>query len=174
MHKGALLTLTGAPADAARTIAVGLAAWRSTGSTLWVPCYLSHLAHASALAGDGEEAARRIGEAMAAVATSKATWCEAEVHRMAGEIALMRTGSDRHAAEAEACFGRALAIARAQRARAWELRAATSLARQWRDKGKSRKASDLLGPVYASFTEGLDTHDLRVARALLEGLGIGD
>ena len=74
------------------------------------------------------------------------------------------------AAKAEAHFERALAVARAQQAKSWELRAATSLARLWRDQGKRQEARDLLAPVYGWFTEGFDTLDLKEARALLDDL----
>jgi predicted ATPase len=77
---------------------------------------------------------------------------------------------DPDAAQAQACFERALAIARTQGAKSWELRAAMSLARLWRDQGRRRKAHDLLAPVYAWFTEGFDTLDLREAKALLDDL----
>ena len=96
------------------------------------------------------------------------SWCEAEVHRTAGEIALMSPEPD--AAKAEAYFERALAVARAQQAKSWELRAATSLARLWRDQGKRDEARDLLAPVYGWFTEGFDTLDLKEAKALLDAL----
>ena len=72
---------------------------------------------------------------------------------------------------AEGHFQRALQIARAQQTRSFELRAATSLARLWRDQGKSQEAHDLLVPVYSWFTEGFDTLDLKEAKALLEELG---
>ena len=72
--------------------------------------------------------------------------------------------------EAEACFHRAIEIARAQKARSWELRAATSLARLWRDQGKPAQARDLLAPIYGWFTEGFETADLKDAKALLDEL----
>jgi predicted ATPase len=75
--------------------------------------------------------------------------------------------------EAEACFKRALDIARAHQARSWELRAATSLARLWRHQGKRRQAQGLLAPVYGWFTRGFETLDLREAKGLLDGLGAG-
>ena len=74
------------------------------------------------------------------------------------------------AATAEACFDRALAVARTQQAKSWELRAAMSMARLWRDQGKRQQAHDLLGPVYGWFTEGYDTLDLKDTKALLEQL----
>ena len=87
---------------------------------------------------------------------------------MAGEIALMLPQRD--AVKAQDYFERALAIARQQQAKSRELRAATSLARLWRDQGKPKQARDLLAPVYSWFTEGFDTLDLREAKALLEEL----
>ena len=72
--------------------------------------------------------------------------------------------------KAEAYFERALEVARQQQAKSWELRAATSLARLWRDQGKTVEARELLAPVYGWFTEGFDTRDLKEAKALLEEL----
>jgi predicted ATPase len=86
---------------------------------------------------------------------------------VAGEIALKSPESN--AAKAEADFERALAVARKQRAKSWELRAAMSMARLWRDRGKRDEAHDLLAPVYGWFTEDFDTHDLKQAKALLDG-----
>ncbi len=171
MQNGSLLALTGGGARAASMIAAGLAAWQHTGSTLWMPCYLSNLAQAHAELGRLDDARTRIGAAIAVVQASKATWSEAEVRRVAGEIALLAPDPD--AAEAEACFRRAVATARAQQARSWELRAATSLARLWRDRGRRRQARELLAPVYGRFTEGFETLDLREAKALLDELGSG-
>ncbi len=91
------------------------------------------------------------------------------VDRIAGEIALLSPEPD--VAKAEAYFERALAVAREQQARSWELRAATSMARLWRDQGKRDEARDLLAPVYGWFTEGFDTLDLKDAKALLDALG---
>ena len=105
---------------------------------------------------------------MAAMETTGETWCEAEVNRIAGEIALRSPEPD--ATKAEAYFDRALSVARLQRAKSWELRAAMSLARLWRDQGKSDAARDLLAPVYGWFTEGFDTLDLKEAKELLDAL----
>ena len=105
---------------------------------------------------------------MTAVETTKEKWSEAEIHRMAGEIALKSLKPD--AAKAEAYFERALKVARAQQAKSWELRAAMSLARLWRDQGKRTEACDLLAPIYGWFTEGFDTLDLKEAKALLDEL----
>jgi predicted ATPase len=72
--------------------------------------------------------------------------------------------------KAQACFERALAVARQQQAKSWELRAATSMAQLWRDQGKRQQARELLAPIYGWFTEGFDTLDLKEAKALLAEL----
>jgi predicted ATPase len=116
--------------------------------------------------GEYSEAWRCIGEALTAVETTKEKWCEAEIHRIAGEIALM--SPERDEAKAEAYFERALSVARQQQAKSWELRAAMSMARLWRDQGKRIEALNLLVPVYGWFTEGFDTLDLKQAKSLLD------
>jgi len=168
MNQGCVLALTGRASDATEMLISGTTALRTTGATLWMPFYLPHLARAHAELGQFEAARRCIGEAMTTAETTKEKWCEAEIHRTAGEIALMSPEPD--AAKAQAHFERAIAIARAQQAKSWELRAATSLARLWRDQGKRQQARDLLAPTYGWFTEGFDTADLKEAKALLDEL----
>ena len=102
------------------------------------------------------------------VQTTSESWYEAEVNRIAGEIALLSPQPD--ARKAEEHFERALTVARQQQAKSWELRAAMSLARLWRSQGKVQQARELLAPVYGWFTEGFDTRDLIDAKALLEEL----
>ena len=101
--------------------------------------------------------------------TNGERWFEAEANRIAGEITLM--SPEPETAKAEAYFERALSVARRQQAKSWELRAAMSMARLWRDQGKRDEARDLLAPVYGWFTEGFDTLDLKEAKALLDELG---
>jgi class 3 adenylate cyclase/predicted ATPase len=168
MHQGCVWALTGKAADAVQMLISGITAWRSTGATLCMPLHLSSLAKAYSELGQFENAWRSIGEAMTAVETTKESWYEAEVNRVAGEIALKSPEPD--AAKAEAYFERALAVAREQQAKSWELRAAMSMARLWRDQGKRQQARDLLAPVYGWFTEGFDTLDLKEAKVLLDGL----
>jgi predicted ATPase len=168
LQQGWLFALTGKAADAVEMITAGLTAFRSTGSTFFMQSHLSNLASANVELGHFDEARRCIGEAMTAIETTKERVWEAETNRVAGEIALMSPGPD--AAKAEAYFERALSVARAQRAKSWELRAATSLARLFRDQGKRDEARDLLAPVYNWFTEGFDTLDLKEAKALLSEL----
>jgi hypothetical protein len=126
------------------------------------------LAHAHAELGQFDDSWRYIDDALKAVEATKEKWNEAEIHRMAGEIALMSPEPD--AVKAEAYFERALAIAREQQAKSWELRAAMSVARLRRQQGKPQEAHDLLAPVYSWFTEGFDTLDLKEAKALLDEL----
>ena len=100
--------------------------------------------------------------------TTKESWYEIDIHRIAGEIALK--SPEPNAAEAEAYFERALAVARQQQAKSWELRAAMSMARLWRSQGKTQQAREQLAPIYGWFTEGFDTLDLKQAKVLLEEL----
>src|SRR5208282_5543847 len=102
------------------------------GTTVWMPVYLSYLTRAYVELGQFDDASRCIGEAMTAAQMTKENWYEADIHRLAGEIALLSPEPD--AAKAEACFERALAVSREQQAKSWELRAATSLARLRRDQ----------------------------------------
>ena len=114
------------------------------------------------------EAQHHIDHAMAAIeATGERVWT-AEVHRLAGEIALR--SPERDAVKAQEHFEHALAIACKQEAKSWELRAAMSVARLWRDQGNPQQARELLAPVYGWFTEGFDTLDLKEAKALLDEL----
>jgi predicted ATPase len=166
---GWLSALTGKAADAVETITSGITAYRRTGATMGMPSILSILAIAYAELGQLEGAWRCIDEAMTITRASGETWSETEVNRIAGEIALKSPEPD--TSKATAYFERALAVARQQQAKSWELRAAMSLARLWRDQGKTVEARDLLAPVYGWFTEGFDTRDLKEAKTLLEELG---
>jgi predicted ATPase len=121
-------------------------------------------AHASL--GQFDDAWRYLDEAL--TAATREAWWQAEVNRVAGEITVLSPSPE--TAKAQAFFERALAVARQQQAKSWELRAAMSMARLWRDQGKREEARELLAPVYGWFTEGFDTRDLKEAKALLEEL----
>ena len=168
VHQGCVLAQTGKASDAVHMITSGSSAWRSTGATLWAPYFLSYLARAYAELRIFDDAWRCIGEARIAMDTNGERWFEADANRIAGEIALMSPEPD--TAKGEAYFERALAVARQQQAKSWELRAAMSMARLWRDQGKRDEARELLAPVYGWFTEGFDTLDLKQAKALLDEL----
>ena len=166
--RGGVLALAGKASDAVPIITSGVNGWRSTGASVYLPMWLSYLARAYAELGQRDKAWYTIDEAITATKTSRERWCEAEVHRVAGDIELKSSTPD--AAKAEDYFERALSIAREQQAKSWELRAAMSMARLWRDQGKRQQAHDLLAPVYGWFTEGFDTLDLKEAKSLLEQL----
>ncbi len=140
----------------------GLAASEATGTRLCTPLFLTLLAEALALAGKIEEGLATLDDALAKAAASGERGWDAEIHRLRGEL----TGRLPHPdpAKAENSFRTALAIAREQGTRGYELRAATSLARLWREQGRRGEARDLLAPLYGSFTEGFDTADLKEAR----------
>jgi predicted ATPase len=137
---------------------------------LFTPWYLSYLSRAYADLGQFVDAWRCVGEALTTLQTTKERWYEAEVNRIAGELALR--SPEPNAAKAEAYFERALDVARQQHAKSWELRAAMSMARLWRDQGKRDEARELLAPVYGWFTEGFDTRDLKEAKTLLDELSL--
>ncbi len=168
MQKGSVFALSEKVSEGIEMITSGITAYRSTGSRVYLPIFLSHLSRAHAELGQFDDAWRCIGEAMTAVETTKERWYEAEINRIRGEIALKlpQLGPS----QAEAYFERALSVARAQQAKSWELRAAMSMAQLWRGRAKRNEARDLLAPVYSGFTEGFDTHDLKEAKALLDAL----
>jgi class 3 adenylate cyclase/predicted ATPase len=158
----------GAVAEAIPNVISATDAMRSTGATAYAPWYLAFLAQAHADRGELAEARRRIAEALAIAETTGETWCEADIHRIAGEIAL--APPDRNPETAEAHFERALRVARQQKATSFELRAATAIARLRHDSGRGREGRDLLGDVLGRFTEGFGTRDLIEAKTLLDML----
>jgi predicted ATPase len=166
--RGQLFALEGQVTEAVDAISSSLTTIRLTGTKMYVPWFLMWLSKAHADLGQFDVAWRSISEAMTQIETTEERWCEAEVNRIAGEIALISPEPD--PAKAQACFERALDIARQQQAKSWELRAAMSLARLWRSQDKPQQARELLAPVYGWFTEGFDTRDLKEAKALLEEL----
>jgi predicted ATPase len=168
LNKALHSTMTAKTGYAAHKMAACITAYRSTGATFLIPTYLLFLARAYAEVGLFDDAWRCIEEAVTLIETTREKFGEAEVHRVAGEITLM--SPEPEAAKAEAYFERALSVARSQQAKSWELRAAMSMARLWRDRGKRKEARDLLAPVYGWFTEGFDTLDLKEAKTLLDEL----
>jgi predicted ATPase len=166
MSQGQALIVEGKARVGLQTMTTGVSAYRSTGATVFVPYFLSWLSRAYLEDDDCGQAQRCITEALVLVESGGEQWCEAEIKRVAGEVALALG----KAADAEACFHGALAVASQQQAKSWELRASMSLARLWRDQGKVQQARELLAPVYGWFTEGFDTRDLKEAKALLDEL----
>jgi predicted ATPase len=123
------------------------------------------LADALALTGAIDDGLKVLAEALATAETSGARGADAELHRLRGD--LLRRLPSPEFTEVEACFRRALAVAREQGTRGFELRAAVSLARLLSELGRCAEARDLLAPVYGRFTEGFDMPDLKEAQALL-------
>jgi predicted ATPase len=138
------------------------------GSEQGRPTALAYLAEVYLDIGQAEEGLGVLAKALAFVDKNGERWWEAELHRLKGELLLVRAAEPH--AEAEACFQHALDVARRQQAKSLELRAATSLARLWQQQGKPHEARQLLAEVYGWFTEGFDTADLKEAKALLEAL----
>jgi class 3 adenylate cyclase/predicted ATPase len=146
----------------------GVDGHRAMGVRLWPLRSLALIAEACLAAGRIAEGLSAVREALAETEETGARFYEAELNRLQGELVLAAKEPDERGAEAS--FRKALDIARRQQATSWELRAATSLARLWRDQGKGREARDLLAPVYGWFAEGFDTADLKEAKGLLNEL----
>ncbi|MGF6425898.1 AAA family ATPase [Bradyrhizobium elkanii] len=162
----AMLEMGGSIEETINRMRCGLAAKRATGAEIKVPYYLGLLAEAHRRANRIADGMSLLNEALELVERTDERWYEAELYRLMGETLII--GSDRN--DAERWLRRALQTARKQGAKHWELRAAASMARLWRDQAKCIDARALLAPIYASFTEGFDTPDLKEAAALLTEL----
>ncbi len=159
----------------------GLAACQATGAALFRPWFFTSLIYGYWKAVQTAEGLSAVTEALATVDKTGERYGEAELYRLKGELVLQSGArslepSTEHPAldmqsDAEACFRKAIDIARRQQAKSWKLRAATSLSRLWQQQGKKNEARQMLGEIYGWFTEGFDTVDLTEARAVLAGLG---
>jgi predicted ATPase/class 3 adenylate cyclase len=165
--EGWALAQQGRVAEGIAQIEAGLHAYQATGSALFVPYFLALQGTMCAAAGRAAEGQRLFAAAEQTECASGERWFEAELYRLKGEL-LVSAAGDR--ATAEACFIHAMAVAREQSAKLWELRTATSLARLWAEDSRRAEARELLAPVYGWFMEGFDTPDLREAKALLDVL----
>jgi predicted ATPase len=161
---GWCLGTTGQAAEGIQRLLKGITICRAAGVKLVLPFCLMTLAEVCGQAGQPEDGLKRLAEAAELVETTKERWAEAEIHRMRGTLLM----SMHEYAAAEDSYHRALAVARQQQAKFWELRAALSLTRLWRDHGKPQQGRNLLAPVYGWFKEGFDIRDLKEAKALLE------
>jgi predicted ATPase len=155
-------------AEAIEQVREGLSAWRATGAELSMANSLAMLADAYGSSGRPEDGLSLATEGLAMVEKTAERWIEGELNRIKGELLEMRPSPE--TVETEACFQRALATVRRQRAKSLELRVATSVSRRWQRQGKREAARQMLAEIYASFTEGFDTPDLQDARALLDTL----
>jgi predicted ATPase len=148
----------------------GLSDWRALGAELFVPYYLSLLAEVYSDLEQVEAGLDALKEGLAVMDRTSEDWWKAEMCRRTGALLLQQTTPD--VTQAETCFHQALAIARQQNGKAFELRAAVSLARLWQKQNKHDEARELLSPIYAWFTEGFDSADLKDARSLLSELEV--
>jgi predicted ATPase len=150
------------------TVLQNLKWWRDNAGVLVLPAFYEMLARAQFVLGRRGDAVTSVDAAIDLSNRFGEQLFAAELYRRRGDL-LSGSGS-RDAEAQEACFEKALAIARDQSSRTMELRAANSLARLWTDQGEYQKAQDMLAPLYGWFTEGFDTADLKDAKALLEEL----
>ena len=144
----------------------GIDGIEATGVRAYGPMRLAVLAEVHGKAGQAQHGLSAIGEGLALVEETDERLYEAESHRLKGELLLMQDDEP----EAEGSFHKAIEVARRQQAKSWELRAAMSMARLWHSQARREEAHKLLAEIYAWFTEGFDTPDLKDAKALLEAL----
>jgi predicted ATPase len=166
MFRGWAKLKNGDVAEGISLLRSGFDAHRATGAELLVPYYTALLASACEIAGQIEESFALVDDALRMIERTGERWFAAEVYRQKGQL-LQRQGQSE---AAEELYRKALNVAADQKAKLWELRAATSFARLRRDQGCRVEACDLLAPVYGWFTEGFDTPVLKEARALLDEL----
>jgi predicted ATPase len=166
IYRGWLKVKTGDVAEGMSLLRNGSAAYRATGAEAWVPYQIALLARACEIAGQLEEAVDILDDAQGIARKTGERWLAAELYRHKGWLLSRQAQAE----AAEDSYRQALSIAREQKAKLWELRAAVSLARLRSDQGRRAEARDLLAPIYGWFTEGFDTPDLKEAKALLEEL----
>ena len=166
IFRGWVKVRSGDVAEGISLLRSGSAAYRATGAEVWMPYHMARLAGAYEIAGQIEEAAILVDDALQTMERTDERWFAAELNRHKGRLLLRQGRSD----AAEDLYRKALSIAVEQGARFWELRAAVSLARLHREQGHHAEARDVLAPVYSWFTEGFDTPDLKEAKVLLDEL----
>jgi predicted ATPase len=172
-HRGHALAEQGRIEEGIELIRRGVAAQLATAAALFRPYRLCDLAKAYGTAGRFEEGLAAVAEAIAIVEKTDERFCEAELHRLNGDLVLRRSSGETEPVvqtEAEECFRKAIEIAHRQEAKSLELRAVMSLSRLLKDQGKTGEARSMLTEIYGWFTEGFDTADLQDAKALLEEL----
>jgi predicted ATPase len=179
IYRGWALAEKGQGEEGVAQIRQGLAAYRATGAETARPKYLALLAEAYGKVGRPKKGLNALAEALAMVNKNGVYFHDADLYRLKGELTLQqfnvqgskfKVANPQGEAEAEACFHKAIEIARKQQAKSWELRAVMSLSRLWQKQGKKKQARQILAEIYGWFTEGFDTKDLQEARALLDSL----
>jgi predicted ATPase len=168
--RGWALAEQGARASGIAQLRQGLTAWKAAGSETYRTYFLALLAEALGKEGQIEDGLGVLAEALAQMQGTGEGLHGAELHRLQGEFLLRRQAAEGTRREAEACYHRALTLARRQQAKSLELRAAMSLARLYQKQDRPAEARPILAECYGWFTEGFDTPDLQEAKALLERL----
>jgi predicted ATPase len=166
MWQGWSLVVQGQAKEGIAQLLQYIAAFQQQNIYLLRRSVLGLLAEAYGRAGQAEDGLTILDEALGLVHRNGERHGEAELYRLKGELLLALPAS--HQAEAEACFRQAIAIARGQSAKSWELRAVLSLSRLCHQQGKTEEARPMLSEIYGWFTEGFDTADLQEAKALLD------
>jgi predicted ATPase len=166
VYSGAAMITHGEHKEGHARLSFGYRAWQATGGVHNIPLVKTIAAQACLGMDQVEEAASLVGDAIEVIDRTGHQMYEAEAHRVLGEVLLARNDPS----AAQIAFFEALEVAKSQQAKSWELRAAMSMARLWRDQGKRQEAYELLAPLYGWFTEGFDTLDLKEAKALLDEL----
>jgi predicted ATPase len=166
ISRGWVKVKNGDVAEGISLLRSGSVAYRATGTEALQPYYIVLLAGACEFAGDTEEAATLLDDALHIAERTRERWLDAELYRHEGRLRLRQGDIE----AADELYHKALSIAREQEAKLWELRAAASLALLHRDQGRQAEARDLLAPIYGWFTEGFGTPDLKEAKALLDEL----
>lgn len=162
MLRGSALAQQGRVAEGIAVLQEGLAAWEATGTQLALPYFRARLAEAFLIAGSREKGLEALNQSFL---HPEEVWWHPEQYRLRAELLLLEPGT-----EAEAIFWEALEVARSQKSKSLELRAAISLARLLQAQGRAAEGRDLLARCYAGFREGFGTADLQGARALLVAL----
>jgi tetratricopeptide (TPR) repeat protein len=162
ISRGRALGELGRVREARTEIELGLEQARTSGVGFMLPMMRGWLAEAYSQSGEDETALSIIEQTLSEISDATGRAWEAELRRLKGEMILSHDPTK--FSQAELCFKEAIEVARHQSARSLQVRAATSLARVWQSHGRLEEARDLIGPIYASFTEGADTKDLKRAR----------
>ena len=171
VHLGCALAGLQRPVEGITEIQQGLAILGAIGTKAYLTSFHAGLAEAYLMKGEARKGLNAVKEAFTELEEIDERYFEAELHRLKGELLLI--SGEGCEAQAEACFWRAIEVARRQRAKSWELRATTSLCRLWRaqeEQHKTAEARQLLQAIYDWFTEGFDTPDLKEAETLLNAL----